>query len=61
MRDIFYKGLKGLSNHEYSALMLSKNADYSIYIDNNNIINKDLSANYVLNLSQQEQNHTNQN
>jgi len=50
---------KLVSSDEYSALMLSKNADHSIYIDNN-IINKDLSVNYVLNLSQQEQNHENQ-
>lgn len=53
---------KLISSHEYSALMLSKNADYSIYIDNinNNITNKDLVANCDLNLSQEEQNHENQ-
>lgn len=50
---------KLVSSDEYSALMLSKNADHSIYIDNN-IINKDLSVNYVLNLTQKEQNHENQ-
>lgn len=50
---------KLVSSDEYSALMLSKNADHSIYIDNN-IINKDLSVNYVLNLSQKKQNHENQ-
>jgi len=51
---------KLVSSDEYSVLTLSKNAECSIYIDNNNIINKDLSVNYVLNLSQEEQNHENQ-
>lgn len=41
---------KLVSSDEYSALMLSKNADHSIYIYNN-IINKDLLPNGDFNLS----------